>query len=183
MELIQPGQLLISDPFLKDPNFVRTVVLICEHDDEGSLGFVLNKPYKKKLHELITDINSEEFPVFYGGPVHEDTMHFLHKRNDLIEGGFEIGDGIFWGGNFEQALIQIQNRTITKNDIRFYIGYSGWEHGQLENELKEKSWITREGNQHLIFHKQPTQIWKEALKDLGGEYAQMVHYPLDPQLN
>ncbi|MBN8835780.1 MAG: YqgE/AlgH family protein [Sphingobacteriia bacterium] len=183
MDLKLTGQLLISDPFLKDPNFARTVVLICEHDEAGSIGFVLNKLYDRKLHDLITDINRTDIPVFFGGPVHENTLHFLHTRNDLINDGIEITNGIFWGGNFEQALTHIHNNTISKNDIRFYIGYSGWSDGQLEGELKEKSWIIRLSSKQLVFHKYPSQIWRDSLKDLGGEYAQMVHYPIDPQLN
>lgn len=183
MDMKFTGQLLISDPFLKDPNFARTVVLICEHDDAGSIGFVLNKLYDKKLHQLIDGIERTDITVFFGGPVHEHTLHFLHTRNDIIEDGIEINDGIFWGGNFEQVLTHLQNYTIGNHEIRFYIGYSGWGTQQLEDELKEKSWITRLSNKHLVFHKFPSQIWKDALKDLGGEYAQMIHYPVDPQLN
>jgi putative transcriptional regulator len=178
-----PGLLLISDPFLKDPNFMRTVILLCEHQQEGSFGFVLNRPYDQPLGELISDLEGTTIPVYYGGPVQLDTVHFLHKRPDLIEGGFEVTDGIFWGGDFEQVVSLIKKKKLKAGDIRFYIGYSGWGEGQLENELKEKSWITREGTKKLVFHKEAEAIWREALKDLGGEYSQMTNYPIDPQLN
>lgn len=183
MEEIVPGLLFISDPFLKDPNFARTVVLICEHQFEGSLGFVLNKPYTQPLEEFIADLDGFEFPLYYGGPVQIDTVQFLHCRPDLIEDSLEIYDGIYWGGDFDVALDLIKTKQITETDIRFFIGYSGWSEGQLAEELSAKSWITRNSTKKLVFKKQADLIWKEALKDLGGEYSQMVNYPVDPQLN
>jgi putative transcriptional regulator len=180
---IAPGILLISDPFLKDPNFVRSVVLVCEHHAEGSFGFVLNKLYDQQLGELVSDLEAFEFPLFYGGPVQMDTVHFLHKRPDLLDDGVEIIDGIYWGGQFEEAVSLIKSGDLTQNDIRFYLGYSGWGQGQLEDELRTKSWITRDGNKQLVFHQQAEQLWKDAMKSLGGEYAQMANYPIDPQLN
>ncbi len=180
---ITPGLLLISDPFLKDPNFVRSVVLVCDHQTEGSFGFVLSKPYDQPLGELISDLEGFNFPLFYGGPVQVDTVHFLHNRPDLIEDGMELLDGIYWGGDFDVVVDLIKENRITPKDIRFFIGYSGWGEGQLAEELETKSWITREASQQIVFNKKAEQIWKEALKDLGGEYSQMINYPLDPQLN
>lgn len=179
---IAPGVLLISDPFLKDPNFMRTVILLCEHQPEGSLGFVLNRPYEQSLGQLISDLDGIQVPVYYGGPVHLDTVHFLHKKPELL-GGTEVIDGIYWGGEFEEVVQLLKEGNLRSSDIRFYIGYSGWGEGQLEGELKEKSWITREATRQLVFHKEAEQIWREALQDLGGEYAQMPNYPIDPQLN
>lgn len=180
---IAPGLLLISDPFLKDPNFTRTVVLICDHQVEGSFGFILNKLYHQTLNELVNDITDLKIPVFYGGPVQKDTLHFIHKRPDLIEGGMEIMDGIFWGGDFEIVINLLRDKAIKQTEIRFFIGYSGWGDGQLQQELATKNWITRNCTQRLVFYKNTDFLWKEALHDLGGEYAQMMNYPTDPQLN
>jgi putative transcriptional regulator len=177
------GILLISDPFLKDPNFQRTVVFLCEHRAEGSFGFVLNKTQDLELGDLIKDADGIRFPVFEGGPVQKDTLHFLHQCPDLIAGGMEVMDGIYWGGDFDVVLDLLRSKTIGMDDIRFFLGYSGWSDGQLENELKEKSWITREATRPLVFNLNTHEIWKEALGDLGGEYRQMVNYPIDPQLN
>ena len=178
-----PGILLIADPFLKDPNFMRTVVFLCEHQDEGSFGFVLNRSYDYTLDELVNGLDDLKLPVFYGGPVQMDTIHFLHQYPDKIPGGYEIAEGIFWGGDFDIAIKLIRDGAVDQKRIRFYIGYSGWGSGQLNDELKEKSWLTVQANRKIIFHKQTDEIWKESLKLLGGDYEMMINFPIDPQLN
>lgn len=183
MASIIPGKILIADPFLKDPNFMRSVVFLCDHQEEGTFGFVLNRKYHQNIGELINGLEDCTFPVFYGGPVQLDTVHFLHHRPDVITGGVEIINGIYWGGEFEQVAALIHDKVIKQGMIRFYIGYSGWGEKQLENELKEKSWLTTDGNKKLVFHKEPALIWPDALKQLGGQYEQLINYPLDPQLN
>ena len=117
---ITPGTLLISDPFLKDPNFLRTVVLLCDHQSEGSFGFVLNKRYEQSIGDLMQDLEGINFPVYYGGPVQVDSLHFLHQRPELIEGGLPLTDGIFWGGDFEQVIELLKENKLSKNDIRFF---------------------------------------------------------------
>lgn len=180
---ISAGKILIADPFLKDPNFMRSVVIVCEHQDSGSFGFVLNKMYEQVLGDLIADLEGSTFPVYYGGPVQLDTIHFLHQCPNLISRGFEISEGIYWGGDFEEVAELIKSGTLTETDIRFFIGYSGWGEGQLEEEMKQKSWITSKATPHLIFPDNADNIWKDALKQLGGEYELMPNYPIDPQLN
>ena len=183
MNLLEPGILLIADPFLKDPNFMRTVVFLCEHQEEGSFGFVLNKSYEYTLNELVSGLDDLKIPVFYGGPVQIDTIHFLHQYPEKIPGGFEITDGIHWGGDFETAINLIRNKEIDPNRIRFFIGYSGWGSGQLSDELKEKSWLTVQATRKIIFHKKADEIWKDSLRLLGGDYEMMINFPIDPQLN
>jgi len=178
-----PGILLIADPFLKDPNFLRTVVFLCEHREEGSFGFVLNRKYENTLDELIPDVEGFKLPVFYGGPVQMDTIHFLHQYPVDIPGGEEVMKGIYWGGDFAKAVEMIKNGEMDFRKIRFYIGYSGWGNGQLNEELKEKSWLTVKANRKLIFQTSAEEIWKESLKHLGGDYEMMIHFPTDPQLN
>ncbi len=177
-----PGILLISDPFLKDPNFVRSVVFLCEHREEGSFGFVLNKSHDHEIGDLIQGADGIRFPVYEGGPVQKDTLHFLHQCPGLI-GGVEVVDGIYWGGDFEIVLSLLKENKLSKKDIRFFLGYSGWSEGQLDEEMKEKSWITREATRPLVFNMDTKETWKKALGELGGEYKQMTNYPIDPQLN
>lgn len=183
--MIEPaaGILLIADPFLKDPNFLRTVVLLCEHNKEGSFGFVLNKQIEQTLDELITDMEGYPLPVYYGGPVQMNSIHFLHQYPDLIPDSVKVCADIFWGGNFESLTALIKSKTIDPSKIKFFIGYSGWGDGQLEGELGEKSWLTVEANRKLVFNTGYDAIWKNSLKTLGGEYERMINYPIDPQLN
>ena len=178
-----PGILLIADPFLKDPNFLRTVVFLCDHKEEGSFGFVLNRKYDNTLDELLPDIEGLKLPVFYGGPVQVDSIHFLHQYPEQIPGGVEVMKGVYWGGDFEKAVEFIKSGTMNANKIRFFIGYSGWSDGQLLDEIKEKTWLTVKATRKLVFHNQYTQIWKDSLKQLGGDYEMMIHFPIDPQLN
>jgi putative transcriptional regulator len=183
MDNLNPGVILISDPFLKDPNFMRTVVFICEHRADGSFGFVLNRRYSQTLNQLLPDLDDFPINVYYGGPVQNDTLHFIHALPDQIPEGKEVVNGIYWGGNFETVLALIQNRSLDLNRIRFFLGYSGWSDGQLENEMKEKSWLTVSGNKKLVFHEQPEVAWKDAVRLLGKKYEEIINYPIDPTLN
>ncbi len=178
-----PGILLIADPFLKDPNFLRTVVFLCEHKEEGSFGFVLNRQYENTLDELIPELEGHPLPVYYGGPVQLDSIHFLHQYPDEIPGSQEVAKGIYWGGDFEAVVNMIKNEHIDTSKIRFYVGYSGWNEGQLSAEMGEKTWLTVKATRQLIFHKNYEEIWKDSLKHLGGDYEIMVNFPIDPQLN
>lgn len=183
--MIEPrsGAILISDPFLRDPNFIRTVVFLCEHNDNGSFGFVLNRPYEQTLDLFVPELEGYKVPVFYGGPVKPDTLHFLHVEPDLIPGSLEITDGIFWGGNFEVIIKLIKQSKLNWDHIRFYLGYSGWSEGQLMDEISEKSWLTAMGQQYLVFHDQVNEIWRDAIRELDVKYHPIAHYPIDPQLN
>src|SRR6187402_846369 len=124
---LQPekGRLLISEPFLPDPNFERTVVLLCEHNEDGSFGFVLNKPSVLKIGEVMENILELDEIVYIGGPVQQDTLHFIHRKGPLDK-AVEIIDGIHWGGSFEDLIISVNAKQIANTDIRFFLGYSGW---------------------------------------------------------
>ncbi len=178
-----PGILLIADPFLKDPNFLRTVVLLCEHEQTGTVGFVLNKKYELTLDQLIDGMEAHPLTVYNGGPVQPDTLHFLHQYPNLIPGSCKVSDDIYWGGNFETLSALIKTNSIDPEKIKLFVGYSGWGAGQLQDELTEKTWLTVPTNCNLVFHTTETEIWKQSLTLLGGEFERMIHYPLDPRLN
>ena len=183
--MVDPGSgiLLIADPFLKDPNFLRTVVFLCEHKPEGSFGFVLNRKYENTLDELVPDLAGHTMPVFYGGPVQMDTIHFLHQYPAEIPGAQEVLEGIYWGGDFDILVSQVKNGNIDAGKIRFFIGYSGWSAGQLTEEIVERTWLTVEATRKLVFHQHYQDIWKDSLKHLGGDFGIMANFPLDPLLN
>lgn len=176
------GTILIANPFLKDPNFVRSVIFICENMPEGTFGFVLNQVHPNTLNELIPEIDSKTI-VYKGGPVQPDTLHFLHQYPDLISGGIEVIDGVYWGGNFESLQIHLKVGNLKPDKIKFFVGYSGWMEGQLNFEMKEESWIVASATKTLLFNTPPENIWKESIKHLGGKYELMINFPLDPQLN
>jgi putative transcriptional regulator len=134
------GRVLVSEPYLPDPNFERTIILLCEHNEDGSFGFVLNKPSMAKISDVLDDLKNFDAPVFVGGPVQQDTLHYLHQCDDL-EDAVQISPGIFWGGNFESLLSKLDTRQVSIHDVKFFLGYSGWSTGQLEEELKADSWI------------------------------------------
>jgi len=124
-----------------------------------------------------------DFPVYYGGPVQMDTLHFLHQYPDLIPDAIKVNNDIYWGGNFESLTALIKNNSIDGSKIKFFVGYSGWGDGQLSGEMDEKSWLTVPASSNLVFNTAHDEIWKESLYHLGGEYEALVNYPIDPQLN
>ncbi|HEY9044772.1 MAG TPA: YqgE/AlgH family protein [Ohtaekwangia sp.] len=179
----EKGRLLISEPFLPDPNFERTVVLLCEHNEEGSFGFVVNKPSILKVNEVMEDIKRLEGIVYVGGPVQQDTLHFLH-RNLVLENAVQIIKDVYWGGDFEGLITQIDTGVVQSKDIRFYLGYSGWGPGQLETELEDDSWIVCDfATDELLFDTEPSMIWKKALDSMGGRFSIYSNYPVDPRMN
>lgn len=179
----EKGSILVSEPFLPDPNFERTTILLCEYNQDGSFGFVLNKRAEAQLGEVMEDFNSFDSPVFIGGPVQQDTLHYLHRLPQL-EDSTEIVNGIFWGGNFDQLSILIDTGQISPLDIRFFLGYSGWSEGQLDNELKENAWIvSNRVTPEFVFETLPDEMWKKALQTLGGRYSIFSNYPVDPRMN
>ena len=183
---IKPGKgdLLISEPFLPDPNFERTVVLLCENNEDGSIGFILNKPSLVSLGDIFDELKQVPKKLLIGGPVQQDSMHFLHRSIADIEGGTKIGEGIYWGGNFEQLKILMQNNRVDLDDVLYFLGYSGWAPGQLDEELKENSWIVSpDATANQVFDLNPELLWREVLKNMGGKYRMFSNYPTDPRLN
>jgi putative transcriptional regulator len=177
------GKLLISEPFLADPYFKRTVVILSEHTKDGSVGFILNKLTDIRLNDAIKDFPEFNVPVYFGGPVQIDTLHYIHKLGDLLPGSKEITNGIYWGGDFEVLKVLIDTAQIKPSDIRFFVGYSGWTPEQLEDELQHKAWIVSNANEKFAFHNNPKSLWEQVLKSLGNEYAIIANFPENPSLN
>ena len=178
------GDLLISEPFLPDPNFERTVVLVCEHGDDGTFGLVLNKITDLTLNDVMDEEFSFLGKLNLGGPVEQNTLHFLHRLDTPIEGTVKIGDGLFWSGNFEQVKALIHSGVIEEKDIRFFIGYSGWSNGQLREELDKQSWfVMTSASSRQVFDLDVDELWKSVLSEMGGKYKVFSNYPSDPRLN
>ncbi len=180
---IKKGTLLISEPFSADQNFERSVVLICEHDQEGSFGLVLNQATNLQLSDVIKEAIYPEIPLFLGGPIEHNTLHFIHRRADLIDGGVEIENGLFWGENFQQIIQLLNQGVLPINDIRCFLGYSGWGMAQLDFEIKKDWWMITQGNSKFIFETETKDFWKKILQNMGGDYKVISNYPIDPRLN
>lgn len=181
---VDRGVILISEPFLPDPNFERTVVLICDHNDQGSVGFVLNRYADIKLADVVDDFTDYENILYVGGPVEQNTMHFLHKIPHDLEGSLPLSEGIAWGGDFEKLKFLVNTKQIEIEGVRFFLGYSGWAPGQLEKEINENSWIVyKPDNLIEIWDMEATDLWRKILKKMGGKFKIMSNYPIDPRLN
>ncbi len=179
----QRGRLLISEPYLPDPNFERTIILLCENNEEGSFGFVLNKPATVNVSEVMEDIKEYNAAAMIGGPVQQDTLHYIH-RNGALEDAVEIADGIYWGGNFERLLFLLETKQMEHKDVKFFLGYSGWSGGQLEEELEQDSWIVSDQvSEDLVFETEAESMWKKTLTTMGGRFSVYSNYPKDPRLN
>ncbi len=183
-EKLQKGQLLIAEPsIIGDLSFNRSVILLADHNEEGSVGFILNKPLEYTINDLIPDIESS-FLIYNGGPVEQDNLYFIHTIPELITNSIEISNGIFWGGDFELTKNLINEGKINKEDIRFFLGYTGWSANQLEDELQANSWIIFSNTYESgILKKSSKQFWKEKIIELGGEYIIWSNAPENPILN
>lgn len=179
---VRNGDLLIAEPFMGDTNFERSVVLVCEHNQAGTFGLVLNQSTDIHLSDVIEEVHTD-LPLFVGGPVQQNTLHFIHRRPDLIDGSIRVEDGLYWSGDFDQIKQAVNLGTLTERDARFFIGYSGWSEGQLDAELQQKAWIISHINADFLFDTPTNEFWRGVLKRMGGEYKAIAHYPVDPRLN
>lgn len=183
-EKLNKGQILIAEPsILGDVSFNRSVILLAEHNEEGSVGFILNKPLEYTISDLLPEIEAS-FKIYNGGPVEQDNLYFIHTIPNLITNSIEISNGIYWGGDFELTKSLINERKINKEDIRFFLGYTGWEFNQLVAELHDNSWIVANNNYNKeILSKSSKKFWKEKITELGGDYLIWSNAPENPNLN
>ena len=174
------GRLLISEPFLPDPNFFRSVVLLTEHNQDGSVGLVLNQETEMRVNELFDDVLCRNI-VYSGGPVGKNSLLFLHSNESLLHAE-PVLPGLYWGGDFEMLKFQLNEGLMNANDVVFFAGYSGWGPGQLQGELEQKSWIVAPARADYIFA-QSKDLWKKVLTDMGTGYRHLGNAPEDVQMN
>jgi putative transcriptional regulator len=178
------GNLLIAEPtILGDSSFNRSIILLADHNEDGSIGFILNKPLEYTINDLVPEIEAP-FKVYNGGPVEQDNLYFIHRVPELIPNSLEISLGVYWGGDFNNVAELIANNKIKETDIRFFLGYSGWEVNQLENELKNNSWLVTENiYKKDIIAKDYESFWKEKMLEFGEEYSIWSNAPENPNYN
>lgn len=180
---VSKGKVLLAEPYMMDANFGRGVILLCEHNNEGSLGFVLNKEMDVRIDELVGDFPEFNTPVFAGGPVETDTLHYLHDVGDLLEGSIAVGQGIFWGGDFEKLKFLIDAKLIKPHNIRFFMGYSGWSAGQLLEEMNVRSWIVANMHPNYLFKSKPAFLWKQIMHNKGNIFSVIATMPEEILVN
>ena len=177
------GKLLIAEPSIIDDSFGRTVVLLTEHNENGSVGFILNKPLGYTINDLVPDLNCSS-EVYNGGPVEQDNLYFIHQSPEKIPDSIEICNGIYWGGDFSALKKLINDKKINPDSLRFFLGYSGWSSKQLLNEMKEDSWVVSEKiSTPEILTTRTESMWRSQMMYLGGEYKIWANSPSDPKLN
>lgn len=178
------GNLLIAEPTIfGDISFSRSIILLADHSSEGSIGFILNKPLDYTINDLVPEVEAT-FKVYNGGPVEQDNLYFIHKVPHLIPNSIEISLDIYWGGDFNMVAELIAKQIINENDIKFFLGYSGWDANQLENELKLNSWVVTENvYKNSIIEKNYETFWKEKMLEFGDEYSIWSNAPDNPNYN
>ena len=179
------GDLLISAPFLKDFYFARSVILMIENNDEGSMGIVLNKSFSNimTLNEVIPELASlPPIPLYKGGPVERKTLFYLHSFSELKD-ALPLGNGLYVNGDFEQMKRYLLCGGSTQGYIRFFMGYTGWQKGQLKQEIETNTWIINKDSRLDLLNMHLRDLWKESLCDMGGKYAVWSHYPNYPIMN
>jgi len=183
--LPQKGNILISEPFLCDQYFERSVVLLVEHSGaHGTMGLVLNKPVKEKLNDFFPELkNLEPIPLFRGGPVSANKLYFIHKLGDIIPGALPVRDGLYFDGDFDVVKSYLQNGHTAKGTIKFFLGYSGWEHDQLQQEIDQNSWLVGKLDESGVFKEEGEIYWKKSLQALGAKYRSWANFPKRPIMN
>ena len=178
------GKVLISEPFLYDEMFGRSVILLVDHSTDGTMGLVLNKPLPLSLNDALKEFKDiSNIPIYKGGPLSTDTLFYLHTLKD-VEDSLQIGKGVYLNGDFDAIRRYILQGNDIDGKIRFFLGYSGWEHDQLCQEIEENTWLIGSTSiASLMNEKGSAELWKNVLGQLGGKYEIWSRFPQIPTLN
>jgi putative transcriptional regulator len=176
------GRVLISEPLLSDTYFKRSVVIVTEYSEQGAVGFVLNKPIDIPLNDVLDDFPNFDAKVYIGGPVEKDTIHFLHTLGDVVPNSVHIIDNIYWGGDFDTLKDLVAAGIVKSDQVRFFLGYSGWNPKQLDEEIENNAWLVTEMDAEKIMQANKN-IWKQTLDELGRKYKIWSNFPENPAMN
>lgn len=177
------GKILISEPFLPDTFFNRSIVYLTDHNPQGSVGFILNKKLDLKVSAALTDFEGWNENLNMGGPVAPGTLHYLHNLGEMIPNSLPVEGNIFWGGDIETIKELIIAGKIDQSQIRFFLGYSGWSAGQLERELIENSWVIARVKSDIIMNNRGEDTWKRVLRSFKNKYRMWADFPDSPDMN
>lgn len=182
---LKNGRFLISEPFLSEVYFQRSVILLIEHNTAGSMGIVLNKQSGLMLNGIVGDLDDvAEIPVYLGGPVSTDRLFYLHTLGYLIPNSIRIAEGLYIDGDFDAVLSYIRSGNPVDGNLRFFLGYSGWEEGQLKKEIHENTWVVSSKLRiEQALKGEGDLSWRDAVASLGSKYRVWLNYPKNPYLN
>jgi putative transcriptional regulator len=182
-KVASPGRVLISEPFLSDTYFKRSVVFLTEHSGEGSVGFVLNKPVDLRVQDVIQDFPTFDSGISIGGPVNTNTVHFIHTLGETLPESVHVIDNIYWGGDFDELKAMINSGKVEPGQVRFFLGYSGWAPNQLQGEIDENAWLIGELDAAMIMASEQTNFWNDVLKRMNNKYQVWANFPENPGMN
>lgn len=177
------GRILIAEPFLHGDYFSRSVVFLVAHSEKGAVGFILNKKINFLLQDVFSDFPEFDAKVFLGGPVAADSIFFIHKLGEKLPGSIKVLGNLFWGGDFKALKSLIFKGLVKPSDIHFFLGYSGWDAGQLEDEIKEDSWLVTDVDENAIMRDTNDSSWTDFVKKAGNRYSVWENYPENPSFN
>ena len=177
------GKILISEPFLRDATFGRSVILLIDHTDEGTMGLIINKPLPIFVNDIIKEFKYiDDIPLYKGGPVATDTLFYLHTLAN-ISGAIPVSKGLYLNGDFDEIKKYILQGNKVDQHIRFFLGYCGWEGEQLNDELKENTWLVSKEENAYLMNGDTKDMWKQALEKLGSKYETWSRFPQVPTFN
>lgn len=179
----EKGKILISEPFLPDTFFNRSIVYLTDHTEQGSIGFILNKKLDLKICDAIEGFEGWDETLNMGGPVAPDTLHYLHSLGNHIPKSVRVEKNIFWGGDIDTIRELIKTGRVKNSQIRFFLGYSGWSAGQLERELRENSWVIATVKSDIVMTSRGDDTWKQVLRSLKNKYRVWADFPDSPDMN
>lgn len=181
--MIKAGDILIAKPFLQDGHFKRSVIYLCEHNKEGSLGFIINKSHGLLLRDIFPHLKNANFPLYEGGPVSSNQLFYTHTLGSKLSDSHHIIDDVYWGGNFFELSQLIEQGEVSSEQIRFYIGYSGWDEDQLDEEIKNDMWFSGNTNYNKLIQTSFSELWGEELIKINPGYKAFSDFSFDPSLN
>lgn len=172
------GNILISEPLMNDFHFGRSVILLIDHaETEGTLGIIINKTLNAEVGEIVDEFAGFETPVYLGGPVADNQLFFVHTLGELIPDSCPIIPGLYWGGDRDTLKTLIQTGIANENNMRFYLGYAGWDSGQLVSELVRNSWIIGDITVEQFLQTPSEQMWQNFVDQQGERYAMWKRFP------
>lgn len=180
------GSLLVAEPFLSDEYFNHAVITLIDYEPgANSMGIVMNRTSGYTLGQMIEGFDDDiEIPVYIGGPMSRNRMFYIHRLGQLFSGAVEIMPGLWIGGDYEQVLQYVREGYPADDLIRFFVGYSGWDAGQLEEEIKQHVWaVTSPMVPEQMLSGYDDGYWHKVVRKMGARYRGWQMQPMFPAAN